>query len=142
MTISAVIVSSERTPAADDRQRLVLVVEDSDDVRLLWMETLTDAGYRVLEATDGEQAIAVALIHRPRVILMDLAMPNVDGWEATRRIREVFGEREVAIVAVSALSEVDGRAAAFQSGCDGFIAKPTTPNDVLEGVRSFTQPPR
>jgi two-component system, cell cycle response regulator DivK len=72
---------------------------------------------------------------------MDMAMPNVDGWEATRRIRVAATEREIAIVAVSAMAEIDGRAAAFRSGCDGFIAKPTTPDVVLEVVRSFTDAP-
>lgn len=140
--MSAAILTPEKpSAAADARNRLVLVVEDSDDVRLLWAESLADAGYRVLEANDGEQAIAMALIHRPRVIIMDMSMPNVDGWEATRRIREVFGEREIAILAVSALDEIDGRAAAFRSGCDGFIAKPTTATDVLAVVRSFTHAP-
>lgn len=125
----------------DDRSRLVLVVDDADDIRLLWTETLGEAGYRVLEAADGERAVELALFHRPRVILMDMAMPGIDGWEATRRIRAVLSEKEVAIVAVSAMSEVDGRAAAFRAGCDGFVAKPVTPDVVLEVVRSFTEPP-
>lgn len=128
-------------PSTDDRSRLVLVVDDAEDIRLLWAEVLTDAGYRVIEAADGEIAVELALAHRPRVVLMDMSMPNVDGWEATRRIRKLANEREIAIVAVSAMAEVDGRAAAFRSGCDGFIAKPTTPDVILEVVRSFTESP-
>lgn len=124
-----------------DRSRLVLVVDDAEDIRSLWSEILTEAGYRILEAADGEIAVELALAHRPRVVLMDMAMPNVDGWEATRRIRKVATEREISIVAVSAMSEVDGRAAAFRAGCDGFIAKPTTPDVILEVVRSFTETP-
>lgn len=108
---------------------------------MLWAEVLTKAGYRVIEAADGEAAVELALGHRPRVVLMDMAMPNVDGWEATRRIRELANEREIAIVAVSAMAEVDGRAAAFRAGCDGFIAKPTTPDVILEVVRSFIETP-
>lgn len=119
----------------------MLVADDAEDIRLLWAETLTEAGFRVVEAEDGERAVELALAHMPRVVLMDMAMPNVDGWEATRRIRKFASEREIAIVAVSAMAEVDGRAAAFRSGCDGFIAKPTTPDVVLEVVRSFTEPP-
>lgn len=126
---------------ADDRSRLVLIVDDAEDIRSLWAEVLTEAGYRIIEAPDGDVAVELALAHRPRVILMDMAMPNVDGWEATRRIRKVASEREIAIVAVSAMSEVDGRAAAFRAGCDGFIAKPTTPEVIREVVRSFTEPP-
>ena len=126
---------------ADDRSRLVLVVDDAEDIRLLWAEVLTEAGYRILEAADGEVAVELAIAHRPRVVLMDMSMPNVDGWEATRRIRKIANEREIAIVAVSAMAEVDGRAAAFRSGCDGFIAKPTTPDVILEVVRSFTETP-
>ena len=127
--------------AAEDPSRTVLVVDDSDDIRLLWTEILLAAGYHVLEAADGARAVEVALQHRPRVVLMDMAMPNMDGWEATRRIRAVVNEKEMAIVAVSAMAEVDGRAAAFRSGCDGFIAKPTTPDVVLEVVRSFVEAP-
>lgn len=126
---------------ADDRSRLVLVVDDAEDIRVLWAEVLTEAGYRVIEAADGEAAVELAVAHRPRVVLMDMAMPNIDGWEATRRIRQLVSEREIAIVAVSAMAEVDGRAAAFRSGCDGFIAKPTTPDVILEVVRSFTETP-
>lgn len=126
---------------ADDRSRLILVVDDAEDIRLLWSETLTTAGYRVIEAADGEQAVELAAAHRPRVVLMDMAMPNVDGWEATRRIRAFANERETAIVAVSAMSEVDGRAAAFRCGCDGFVAKPVAPDVILEVVRSFTDAP-
>ena len=103
-----------------------------------WRRSVTRA-IASLEAADGEQAIAIALIDRPRAHPHGLAMPNVDGWEATRHIRQVFDERGIAIVAVSALDEADGRAAAVRSGCDGFIAKPTTPDDVLDVVRSFTQ---
>lgn len=125
----------------DDRSRLVLVVDDAEDIRMLWAEVLSEAGYRVIEAADGEAAVELALGHRPRVVLMDMAMPIVDGWEATRRIRKLANEREIAIVAVSAMAEVDGRAAAFRSGCDGFIAKPTTPDVILEVVRSFTEAP-
>ena len=126
---------------SDDRQRLVLVVDDSDDIRALWVETLTDAGYRVVEASDGAAAVELALGHRPRVVLMDMAMPNMDGWEATRRIRAFADEREIAIIAVSAMSEVDGRAAAFRAGCDGFIPKPVTADVILDVVRSFTETP-
>lgn len=126
---------------ADDPSRLILVVDDADDIRMLWAEILGAAGYRVIEASDGEQAVELAAAHKPRVVLMDMAMPNVDGWEATRRIRQFANEREMAIVAVSAMSEVDGRAAAFGCGCDGFVAKPVTADVILEVVRSFTDPP-
>lgn len=129
------------TAESPSRSVLVLVVDDADDIRLLWTETLSAAGYQVIEAADGEEAVVQALKHRPRVVLMDMSMPNVDGWEATRRIRAVADEKQIAIVAVSAMAEVDGRAAAFRSGCDGFVAKPTTPDIVLEVVRSFVEPP-
>lgn len=126
---------------ADDPSRLILVVDDAEDLRMLWVETLKGAGYSVIAASDGEEAVELAAAHRPRVILMDMSMPHVDGWEATRRIRAFLTERETAIVAVSAMDEVDARAGAFRSGCDGFIAKPVTPDVVLDVVRSFTDPP-
>ena len=123
---------------APSSNTLVLVVDDVEDTRTLWTETLTDAGYEVVEATDGAAAVEIALRRRPRVILMDMSMPGMDGWEATQRIRAGLDDaKEIAIIAVSAMAGVDGRAEAFRSGCDGFVAKPTTPNVVVDVVNAF-----
>lgn len=80
----------------------ILIVEDSDDIRTLMKMLLEMKGHRVLEAADGGQAIDRALGERPQLILMDLSMPVMDGWEATRRLRQLEETRRVPIVGLSA----------------------------------------
>ena len=82
------------------------------------------AGYEVLEATDGEQAIRLAASKRPAVILMDLSLPKLDGLEATRRIREKRGLKRVPIVAVSAHDSIESRNEALEAGCNEYVTKP------------------
>ena len=83
-------------------KKLFLVVEDFEDSRFMMRRLLEMAGYEVVEATDGEEAIFLAVNKRPAVILMDLSLPKLDGLEATRRIRQKRGLKRVPIVAVSA----------------------------------------
>ena len=115
----------------------MLVVEDYGDARVLVAEHLRDSGFEVLTAADGETAVELALAHHPRVILMDLALPGIDGFEATRRIRNATNGMPMGIVAVSAMSGAKARADATSAGCDGFIAKPCTPDALLEAVQRF-----
>jgi len=103
---------------------VVLVVEDFEDNRFMMRRLLEMAGYRVIEATDGEEAIALAQSERPALILMDLSLPRIDGLAATRRIRlnpELVG---VPIVAVSAHDSADFHAEALAAGCTDYVAKP------------------
>lgn len=102
----------------------MLLAEDYDDTRLLYARHLEGAGFRVAEASNGEEAVALALALRPEAIVMDLSMPKLDGWDATRRIRAVPGMEEVYIVAVSAMDGATSRSMAFDAGCNDFIAKP------------------
>src|ERR1043165_10125724 len=88
-------------------KKLFLVVEDFEDSRFMMRRLLEMAGYDVVEATDGEQAIQLAATKRPAVILMDLSLPKLDGLEGTRRIREKRGLKRVPIVAVSAHDSID-----------------------------------
>lgn len=118
----------------------MLVVEDYGDARVLVAEHLRDSGFEVLTAADGETAVELALAHGPRVILMDLALPGIDGFEATRRIRAA-SKTPMGIVAVSAMSGAKARADATSAGCDGFIAKPCTPDALLEAVQRFVGQP-
>lgn len=117
---------------------LVLVVDDHDDVRELYADTLREAGYDVAAAADGESAVELALRLRPRLVLMDLSMPNMDGWEATQKMREAFPDpNDLTVLAISSLAGTVGRAEVFQAGADGFIAKPCTPDILLSVVRVF-----
>jgi two-component system, cell cycle response regulator DivK len=106
------------------RKKLFLVVEDFEDSRFMMRKLLEMSGYRVLEASDGEQAVEVALRSRPALILMDLSLPKLDGLAATRQIRQHKGFRTIPIVAVSAHDSPESREEALAAGCNEYVAKP------------------
>lgn len=113
---------------------LVLVVDDKPDNREMYMEYLRWVGFRVVGASDGETAIAIANESHPAVILMDLSLPGVDGWEATRRLKEATATRGIHIVAVTGHAEAECRARAIDVGFDLFVAKPSLPLDIAERI--------
>ncbi|MDQ1612961.1 MAG: two-component system, cell cycle response regulator DivK [Pyrinomonadaceae bacterium] len=102
----------------------VLVVEDFEDTRFLMRLELEKRGFRVVEATDGEQGVEYATSERPDIILMDIGLPQIDGIEATRRIRADSSMRDVLIVALTAHHETEYRAQALAAGCDAYLTKP------------------
>ena len=102
----------------------VLVVDDVHDNLIILSLSLQDMGYRVITACNGEEAVAFALRARPDVILMDIAMPELDGMGATRRIRSHPELRGMPIVAITAFQTDGFRRAAFDAGFDGFLTKP------------------
>jgi CheY-like chemotaxis protein len=106
------------------RKELFLVVEDFEDSRFMMRRLLEMAGHTVIEASDGEQAVELAVKQRPAVILMDLSLPKLDGLSATRRIRKRKGFRHVPIVAVSAHDGPESRDEALAAGCDEYVTKP------------------
>ena len=103
---------------------IVLVVDDADDIRELISLQLRWRGYEVIEATNGEQAVELAMRNHPGLILMDLSMPGMDGYEATRRIRALPGFVEVPIVAVSAFCDPCNVHKALKAGCVECVSKP------------------
>jgi CheY-like chemotaxis protein len=100
-----------------------MVVDDSEDIRELLRVQLAQLGYRMVEANGGREAEEAMGKARPALILMDLSMPVLDGFEATRLIRLIEGARGVVIVAFSALSSGANRASALAAGCDNFVRK-------------------
>jgi len=114
-------------------KKLFLVVEDFEDSRFMMRRLLEMAGYRVLEASDGEQAVKMALDARPALILMDLSLPKLDGLSATREIRKKRALRKVPIVAVSAHDSPQTRAEALAAGCNEYVTKPID-FDILNSV--------
>jgi CheY-like chemotaxis protein len=106
------------------RKDLLLVVEDFEDSRFMMRRLLEMAGYNVVEATDGEQAVKLATEKHPSVILMDLSLPKLDGLSAARRIRKQEGVHHVPIVAVSAHDGPESRREALAAGCDEYLTKP------------------
>ena len=104
--------------------KTILVVDDVSDNRILMSLSLQDMGYRVLTACDGEEAVAIAERAHPDLILMDIAMPQLDGLGATRRIRDTGGLKHIPIVAITAFDTSGFRRAAFDAGFDGYLTKP------------------
>lgn len=102
----------------------VLLVEDTEDNRFMMRRLLEMAGYGVVEATNGEEAVRLAESERPALILMDLSLPVIDGLAATRAIRKLDGLSKTPIVAVSAHDTSDFQAEALAAGCDSYITKP------------------
>ena len=108
----------------DSSNPLVLVVEDDEDTRYLMRLALEARGYRVCEAEDGEQAIAIACREQPNAILMDISLPLLNGLTATARIRERSGLRKIPIIAVTAHNETDLRESAEACGFTAYVTKP------------------
>jgi len=124
-----------RAVASPDVEPLVLVVDDYDDAREMYAESLMVCGFRVIEAADGLQAIELAQRLSPDVILMDLSLPGLDGWEATRRLKADARTMHIPVVALTghALSSALDRAR--EAGCDRFVVKPALPDVVVGEVR-------
>jgi CheY-like chemotaxis protein len=115
----------------------ILYVEDNDDNIYLIRNRLGRAGYTVLVATDGEQAVGMAAAERPDLILMDLRLPVLDGWEAARRIRAQPETRDIPIIALTACAMTGDREKALEAGCDDFDTKPVEMPRLLEKVRAL-----
>jgi len=117
--------------------RSILVVEDHEDNRRILRDLLSSAGYGMIEAVDGEEGVALAESASPDLILMDLQLPGVDGYEATRRIKANPALRRIPVIAVTsyALSGDDERAR--EAGCDAYVAKPFSPRALLGKIREY-----
>lgn len=112
----------------------VLVVDDIPDNREMYIEYLRFAGFRVTGAEDGASALEAARTHRPAVILMDMSLPGVDGWEATRILKADPETRHIHIIAVTGHADPASRARALSVGCDAFLAKPTLPEEIVAHI--------
>ena len=115
----------------------ILVIEDTEDNRQIIRDPLTSFDYELLEAVDGAEGVAMAEAHHPDLILMDIQLPVLDGYEATRRIRAIPELAEVPIIAVTSYALSGDEAKTREAGCDGYIAKPFSPRQLLAKVREF-----
>jgi two-component system cell cycle response regulator DivK len=115
----------------------ILVVEDQEDNRRILRDLLTSAGYEIIQAENGQEALAAAARERPDLILMDIQLPLLDGYEATRRIKADPDLRAIPIIAVTsyALSGDEGKARA--AGCDAYVTKPYSPRVLLAKIREY-----
>ncbi len=115
----------------------VLVVEDQADNLQIMVDMLSNANYEVLKAVTGEEGVAMAESHKPDLILMDVMLPGLDGYEATRRIKDNAALRHIPVIAVTsyALDGEEGRAE--EAGCDAYFSKPVSPRALLAKVREY-----
>ncbi|MDB4884342.1 MAG: response regulator receiver [Gemmatimonadetes bacterium] len=117
--------------------RTLLLVEDNEDNRIIYSTVLRHVGYQVVEALDGAQAIALARSVLPDLILMDISIPEVNGWEATRILRQDPATCAIPIIALTAHALADDRARATEVGFTAYLAKPIEPRAVLAEVRRW-----
>lgn len=115
----------------------ILLVEDTEDNRRIVRDLLTSVGYQLLEAETGEAGVAMAKEHRPDLILMDIQLPLLDGYEATRRIKADPALAAIPVIAVTSYALSGDEAKTRAAGCDAYIAKPFSPRQLLAKVREM-----
>jgi two-component system, cell cycle response regulator DivK len=117
----------------------ILVIEDTEDNRRIIRDLLTHAGFELIEAVDGQEGVAIAIEQRPDLILMDIQLPIIDGYEATRRIKAHPNLQHIPIIAITSYALSGDEAKAHAAGCDRYIAKPFSPRQVLAAVRDLLE---
>jgi CheY-like chemotaxis protein len=120
-----------------DAAKTVLLVEDNEDNRTVYRTILEHFGYGVIEARNGEDGVRMAREGQPALILMDISIPLIDGWEATRILKNDPATSEIPIIALTAHALATDRAKAQEVGCDGYLAKPCEPRRVVSEVERF-----
>jgi two-component system, cell cycle response regulator DivK len=115
----------------------ILVIEDQEDLRAILRDLLTASGYTVIEAVDGVEGVAKARSESPDLILMDIQLPALDGYDATRQIKALPGFAAIPIIAVSSFAMKGDEEKARASGCDDYVTKPYSPVRLLGLIRSF-----
>ncbi len=115
----------------------ILVIEDQEDNRQIVRDLVTANGYELVEATTGEEGIQMAAQERPDLILMDIQLPGIDGYEVTRRIKANAQLRQIPIIAVTSYALSGDDKKAFAAGCDGYVTKPYSPRLLLAKIREY-----
>lgn len=119
----------------DEKTPLILVVDDYQDAREMYAEYLQFSGFRVAEAKTGNEALEKAFELRPDLILMDLSLPGMDGWEATRLLKSDERTQQIPVVALTGHALAGASEGAKKAGCDSFVTKPCLPDDLVLEVR-------
>jgi two-component system cell cycle response regulator DivK len=117
--------------------KLILVVEDQEDNRRIMRDLLSSAGYEVIEAVTGEEGVAAAETHRPDLILMDIQLPGLDGYEATRQIKANPDLEHIPIIVVTSYALSGDDVKAFEAGCNAYVSKPFSPRELLAKIREY-----
>ena len=115
----------------------ILYVEDNEDNIYMLSNRLSRKGFEVIVATDGEQGVEMARSEAPALILMDLTLPVVDGWEATRRLKAASETRDIPVIALTAHAMSDDREKALAAGCDDFDTKPVDLKRLLGKIQAL-----
>jgi two-component system cell cycle response regulator DivK len=118
-------------------RKRILLVEDTEDNRQIVRDLTASAGYELLEAPDGETGVSMAAKHKPDLILMDIQLPVLDGYEASRRIKSDPELRGIPIIAVTSYALSGDEDKAREAGCDAYIAKPYSPRGLLAKIAEF-----
>ena len=117
--------------------RTVLVVDDHEDNRRILRDLLRNAGYEVVEARTGEDGVATAKARTPDLILMDIQLPGIDGYEATRRIKADDALRRIPLIVVTSYALSGDDTKALAAGADAYVAKPFSPRAILAKIREY-----
>ena len=115
----------------------ILLIEDQEDNRQIVRDLVTTSGYELIEAVTGEEGVAAAQRERPDLILMDIQLPGLDGYEATRRIKANPALGHIPIIAVTSYALSGDDEKAFAAGCDGYVTKPFSPRLLLAKIREY-----
>lgn len=115
----------------------ILVVEDNDDSRELAVKVLKNKGYQTVEAVDGEDAVEKAIAEKPALILLDISIPKMDGYEVAKKLKSLDEFREIPIVALTAHAMKGDREKVIAAGFEGYISKPINVREFPEQVRSY-----
>jgi two-component system cell cycle response regulator DivK len=117
----------------------ILVVDDNQDSRELVVKILKNRGYQMIEAVDGEDALEKATAENPDLILMDISIPKINGYEVTRRLKSQINFKNTPIIALTAHAMKGDREKALEAGCDGYISKPINIHEIPDQIQSYLQ---
>ena len=121
------------------KKPLVLVVDDFADNREMYSEYLSFSGYDVIEAQNGKEAVEAAQARMPDIIIMDLSLPVMDGWEATRRLKADDRTKKIPVVALTGHALAGHSKGAREAGCDSFLAKPCLPDQLVAEIKRMLE---
>jgi len=119
---------------------LILLVDDYEDARVMYGHFLRMSGFDPLEASTGEEALELAYARMPDLILLDMSLPGIDGWEVTAQLKRNAATKHIPIVALTAHALQSERQRTERAGCDGFLAKPCAPPDLLAEINRLLGP--
>ncbi len=115
----------------------ILIVDDNQDGRELVVKILKKVGYQMIEAVDGEEALEKAIAEKPDLILMDISIPKIDGYEVTKRLKSQVTFKNILIIALTAHAMKGDREKAMEAGCDGYISKPINIHELPDQIKSY-----